>query len=184
MPFEGPALAALQERVNSYLHVSTKPKLLQEVGPADHPCLLSKRSRLQAGRNQAVLLPSCCEWQLLLPCCSWMTPLLSLPAPLATRLQHPPHLQAENELLKVHQQQLLEKEHSGCAALLRDDKVLRPWGQLLRSLWACSEYPEYHRLTPLAPSTDTHCSCACRGAYRRRPTWHGCTACSTGCPRV
>ncbi|KAI3437587.1 hypothetical protein D9Q98_000040 [Chlorella vulgaris] len=48
-----------EERVNSYLHVSTKPKLLKE---------------------------------------------------------------AENELLKVHQMQLLEKEHSGCAALLRDDK--------------------------------------------------------------
>ncbi len=31
--------------------------------------------------------------------------------------------QAETELLKVHQMQLLEKEHSGCAALLRDDKV-------------------------------------------------------------
>ncbi|EFN56087.1 hypothetical protein CHLNCDRAFT_22706 [Chlorella variabilis] len=48
-----------EERVNSYFHVSTKPKLLKE---------------------------------------------------------------AENELLKVHQMQLLEKEHSGCAALLRDDK--------------------------------------------------------------
>lgn len=32
-------------------------------------------------------------------------------------------LQAENELLRVHQMQLLEKEHSGCAALLRDDKA-------------------------------------------------------------
>ncbi len=31
--------------------------------------------------------------------------------------------QAENELLRQYQQQLLEKEHSGCAALLRDDKV-------------------------------------------------------------
>jgi cullin 1 len=48
-----------EERVNSYLHVSTRPKLLKE---------------------------------------------------------------AENELLRVHQMQLLEKEHSGCAALLRDDK--------------------------------------------------------------
>ena len=31
--------------------------------------------------------------------------------------------EAENELLRQYQQQLLEKEHSGCAALLRDDKV-------------------------------------------------------------
>ena len=30
----------------------------------------------------------------------------------------------QNELLVVNSTQLLEKEHSGCRALLRDDKVL------------------------------------------------------------
>lgn len=47
-------------------------------------------------------------------------------APPGTPSPHPhlrAPLQAETELLKVHQMQLLEKEHSGCAALLRDDKV-------------------------------------------------------------
>jgi hypothetical protein len=29
----------------------------------------------------------------------------------------------ENELLQKYEQELLQKEHSGCAALLRDDKV-------------------------------------------------------------
>lgn len=37
-----------------------------------------------------------------------------------------PSCQAENELLRQYQSQLLEKEHSGCAALLRDDKVGAP----------------------------------------------------------
>jgi len=32
----------------------------------------------------------------------------------------------QNELLAVYTNQLLEKEHSGCRALLRDDKVLIP----------------------------------------------------------
>ena len=59
-------LGSEEERVASYLHISTKPKLMKE---------------------------------------------------------------AETQLLKVHQQQLLEKEHSGCAALLRDDKVrVCVWG--------------------------------------------------------
>jgi cullin 1 len=49
-----------EERVDNYLHASTKPKLLREV---------------------------------------------------------------ENELLAKYEQDLLQKEHSGCAALLRDDKV-------------------------------------------------------------
>lgn len=31
--------------------------------------------------------------------------------------------QVENEVLRVYQQQLLEKENSGVSALLRDDKV-------------------------------------------------------------
>lgn len=49
-----------EERVDSYLHASTKPKLLREV---------------------------------------------------------------ETEVLQKYEQDLLQKEHSGCAALLRDDKV-------------------------------------------------------------
>ena len=37
-------------------------------------------------------------------------------------------LQVENELLAEYEGQLLEKEHSGCAALLQDDKVPPlPW---------------------------------------------------------
>ena len=32
-------------------------------------------------------------------------------------------MQVENELLAEYEGQLLEKEHSGCAALLQDDKV-------------------------------------------------------------
>jgi cullin 1 len=31
--------------------------------------------------------------------------------------------EVEQEVLSNHQQALLQKEHSGCAALLRDDKV-------------------------------------------------------------
>jgi hypothetical protein len=31
--------------------------------------------------------------------------------------------EVENEVLSKHQQELLQKEHSGCAVLLRDDKV-------------------------------------------------------------
>jgi cullin 1 len=31
--------------------------------------------------------------------------------------------EVENELLAKYEQDLLQKEHSGCAALLRDDKV-------------------------------------------------------------
>lgn len=31
--------------------------------------------------------------------------------------------QVETEVLAVHQMKLLEKEHSGCAALLSDDKA-------------------------------------------------------------
>jgi hypothetical protein len=34
------------------------------------------------------------------------------------------HPQVETEVLAHYEQQLLEKENSGCAALLRDDKVL------------------------------------------------------------
>jgi hypothetical protein len=36
------------------------------------------------------------------------------------------HPQVETEVLAHYEQQLLEKENSGCAALLRDDKVLNP----------------------------------------------------------
>lgn len=31
--------------------------------------------------------------------------------------------EVENEVLSAHQSALLQKEHSGCAALLKDDKV-------------------------------------------------------------
>ena len=34
-------------------------------------------------------------------------------------------MQVENEILRVYEQQLLEKENSGVSALLRDDKVRR-----------------------------------------------------------
>lgn len=34
----------------------------------------------------------------------------------------------QHELLTQYEQQLLEKEHSGCRALLRDDKVVRTFG--------------------------------------------------------
>lgn len=34
----------------------------------------------------------------------------------------------QHELLTQYEQQLLEKEHSGCRALLRDDKVIRTFG--------------------------------------------------------
>jgi hypothetical protein len=32
----------------------------------------------------------------------------------------------ERELLEQYETELLEKEHSGCAALMRDDKARRP----------------------------------------------------------
>ena len=35
-------------------------------------------------------------------------------------------VQVETELLQEYETQLLEKEHSGCAALLQDDKVRGP----------------------------------------------------------
>ena len=35
-------------------------------------------------------------------------------------------MQVETELLQEYETQLLEKEHSGCAALLHDDKVCTP----------------------------------------------------------
>ncbi len=44
--------------------------------------------------------------------------------------------QVETEVLANYEQQLLEKENSGCAALLRDDKVRRrtPFRSQLQSL--------------------------------------------------
>ena len=40
-------------------------------------------------------------------------------------------MQVENELLAEYEGQLLEKEHSGCAALLQDDKVAAQPDQLI-----------------------------------------------------
>jgi hypothetical protein len=37
----------------------------------------------------------------------------------------PVPLQVEEEVLRKYENDLLQKEHSGCAALLRDDKVSR-----------------------------------------------------------
>jgi hypothetical protein len=38
-------------------------------------------------------------------------------------------VQVEEEVLRKYENDLLQKEHSGCAALLRDDKVRRPFLQ-------------------------------------------------------
>jgi hypothetical protein len=67
-------------------------------------------------------------------------------------------VQAENELLKVHQMQLLEKEHSGCAALLRDDKVggwLGGWAGGWEAGW------EAGRRAGIAAAVLQPCCCCC-----------------------
>lgn len=43
----------------------------------------------------------------------------------------------QHELLTQYENQLLEKEHSGCHALLRDDKVWKAVTWFLFSLYAC-----------------------------------------------
>ncbi len=64
-----------------------------------------------------------CQKIALVLACANRAALLLCPTPSHSRCVCAPCCQAENELLRVHQMQLLEKEHSGCAALLRDDKA-------------------------------------------------------------
>jgi hypothetical protein len=50
----------------------------------------------------------------------------------------PSPVQVETEVLAHYEQQLLEKENSGCAALLRDDKVQLFYRNLHRAPWAAT----------------------------------------------
>jgi Cullin family len=84
-----------EDRVQHYLHISTKPKLLEQV---QLMILAQSRDWLHERQHRLGLDPQ--EFCLL-------------------RAQ-----QVETEVLAHYEQQLLEKENSGCAALLRDDKVL------------------------------------------------------------
>ena len=52
--------------------------------------------------------------------------------------------EVETEVLTKYEEQLLAKEHSGCAALLRDDKV-RGWGGGAR--WAVQGAGQYRQYT-------------------------------------
>ena len=53
-------------------------------------------------------------------------------------------MQVETELLQEYETQLLEKEHSGCAALLQDDKVRAMRGRplLLLACWCVHAHAE------------------------------------------
>lgn len=67
---------------------------------------------------------------------------------------------AEHELLKVHQTQLLEKESSGCAALMRDDKV----DDLSRMFRLFSRIPE--GLAPISAAFRAHVQAEGMGIVR------------------
>ena len=67
-------------------------------------------------------------------------------------------MQVETELLQEYETQLLEKEHSGCAALLQDDKVC-PMPPILARVHVC-------------PIIDASCSSSMSRGWRMS-TWLG-----------
>ena len=72
----------------------------------------------------------------------------------------PASLQAENELLKVHQMQLLEKEHSGCAALLVSSSAV--------GVRAAAVH-----IARIVGGEHAHAGLGILGAHRRLPVLHG-----------
>ena len=118
-------LRAEEGRVASYLHINSKTKLMSQVftlltlmlnnwPPSAWACALLS---LMSLHRLKLFLGRCKRSQ---GCSHWNTPQQHRACLAAHQLSS---VQVENELLAEYEGQLLEKEHSGCAALLQDDKV-------------------------------------------------------------
>lgn len=105
-----------EERVDNYLHASTKVRAARSASWRSLHCELHLSAALQASQHSAVLLRRSLPSTTLHRSPQRCPDLL-----LATQ---PKLLKAvEEEVLSKYEAELLQKEHSGAAALLRDDKV-------------------------------------------------------------